>query len=122
VGHGCGYIEGESDCGMCGKSNSPSGYRAELDEFSVSLPTYRKEGRGQEAYEWSQWMNRAGTITITPREMRDLFWKEENIVPISKYPPISSDAFYEILPAELAYIHVQQKPVLRILVRADANE
>ena len=41
MGHGCGYIEGESDCGMCGKSNSPSGYRAELDEFSVSLPTYR---------------------------------------------------------------------------------
>ena len=22
MGHGCGYIEGESDCGMCGKSNA----------------------------------------------------------------------------------------------------
>lgn len=93
-----------------------------MHTYTIKNISRNKEGRGQEAYEWSQWMNRAGTITITPREMRDLFWKEENIVPISKYPPISSDAFYEILPAELAYIHVQQKPVLRILVRADANE
>ena len=72
--------------------------------------------------QWSQWMNRAGTITITPREWRDLFSNRNDIVSIAKYPPFSRDAEYKLLDAELAYIHIEQKPILRILVRATINE
>ena len=39
MGHGCGYVEGVSDCGWCGWSNSIEGYRRDLDMFGKVVDT-----------------------------------------------------------------------------------
>ena len=42
MGHGCGYIEGVSDCGMCGRSQGGylGGYRSELDLYARGIVGY----------------------------------------------------------------------------------